>query len=302
MHTIKDILESTAAFFQKKGVPSPKLDAQYIIAHGLKMKRMDLFLNFEKPLSEEELALLRPLVARRAKREPLQHVVGSTSFRGHEIACDARALIPRAETEQLVDMLCERLKIAKVGKEKSELIPKENGEKKIFRIADIGTGSGALAISLAKEIENAQIFATDISEEALQLAKENAKLNGCEEKIQFFSGDLLSALPQESLPLDALIANLPYIKENEGDFLQAEVHYDPPLALFGGEDGLSLIRKLLEKLDSVLSENAFALLEMAPGQEKILQRESEKWSSLEWVGAFDAFFGNVVFVEYRKKS
>ena len=109
MQKLIDILNSTTDFFQKKGVPNPKLDAQYILAHGLKMKRMELYLNFDRPLSPSELDILRPMVARRTKREPLQHIVGNTSFRGHEIKCDARALIPRPETEMLVDMLKDRL-------------------------------------------------------------------------------------------------------------------------------------------------------------------------------------------------
>ena len=160
--TVLEILNRTKAFFEKKGVPDPLLDAQYIISHGLGMKnRMDLYLNFEKPLTPAELDVLRPLVARRAAREPLQHIVGDTSFRGHSIKCDPRALVPRPETEELVDMAKNLL----------------NGIETPF-IVEVGTGTGAIAIACAKEIGSSRVLATDISEEALALAKENAEANG----------------------------------------------------------------------------------------------------------------------------
>ena len=164
--TVLEILNRTKAFFEKKGVPDPLLDAQYIISHGLGMKnRMDLYLNFEKPLTPAELDVLRPLVARRAAREPLQHIVGDTSFRGHSIKCDPRALVPRPETEELVDMAKKLLE--------SVAAP---------FIVEVGTGTGAIAIACAKEIGSSRVLATDISEEALALAKENAEANGLGEE------------------------------------------------------------------------------------------------------------------------
>ena len=207
--TVLEILNRTKVFFEKKGVPDPLLDAQYIISHGLKMKnRMDLYLNFEKPLSPAELDILRPLVARRANREPLQHIIGDTSFRGFTIKCDPRALIPRPETESLVDMAKDALK----------------GIESPF-IVEIGTGTGAIAISCAKEITGAKVLATDISEEALALAQENAAANNLSDSLSFAKGDLLEAVTAETIKkatgdvfgetstkIDCLIANLPYIR------------------------------------------------------------------------------------------
>lgn len=284
MQKLIDILNKTTEFFKKNGVPNPKLDAQYILAHGLNMKRMELYLNFDRPLSEEELTLLRPMVARRAKREPLQHIIGNTSFRGHEIQCDKRALIPRPETEMLVDLLKEKLSL-----------------NESLHIADIGTGSGAIAIALAKEMSNVKVFATDISTDALDLAKINANNNACLETLSFYEGSLLNALPQAAFPLHALVANLPYIPEKDKSCLQPEVCFDPELALFGGDDGLLLIRELLVQLEGKISTGAPILLEIASGQEIILEEEAKNYSHLEWVCSHKDYFGNVRFVEYRAK-
>lgn len=285
MSTVLEILNVTTDFFKKNKIPDPRLDAQYILAHGLKMKRMDLYLNFDRPLTESELAVLRPLVARRAKREPLQHIIGNTSFRGFSINCDKRALIPRPETEMIVDFV----------KELSSL-PEEP------IIADIGTGTGALAIALAKEIPSAKVIATDISKEALELAKSNAVNNEVESQISFFEGNLLSALPTESKP-HIIVANLPYIPLREQPSLQEEVRlFDPPLALFGGEDGLDLIRTLLSETDERLATKAFIWLEIASGQEELIQKEMSLYPWLSYNRAIADFMGNIRFVELQYKK
>ena len=178
--TVLEILNRTKVFFEKKGIPDARLDAEYIISHGLQMKsRMDIYLNFEKPLTEAELDVLRQMVARRANREPLQHIIGDTSFRGFIIKCDKRALIPRPETEMLVDMAKDRLK----------------GIENPF-IVEVGTGTGAISIACAKEIAGAKVLATDISEDALSLARENAEANSLSEALSFAKGDLLEAVMQ----------------------------------------------------------------------------------------------------------
>ena len=258
METILSILNKTADFLQKHGVPNAKLDSQLILAYGLGLKRMDLFLNFDRPLSEIELAKLRPMVSRRAKREPLQHILGGTSFRGHEIKCDKRALIPRQETELILDIL----KNSQLSTLNSQLI-----------VADIGTGTGALAIAAALEL-NANAYACDISKDALELAKENVALHKLENKITLVHSDLLSALPSD-IKFDAILANLPYIPLSDAAALQQEViSGDPHIALFGGTDGLELIRKLLNTCANHLKPNAPVILEIASGQEKILQAEN----------------------------
>jgi len=273
MQTILSILNKTADFLQKNGVPNAKLDSQLLLAHGLGLKRMDLFLNFDRPLLEKELEVLRPMVARRAKREPLQHILGSISFRGHEIKCDKRALIPRQETELIIDIL-----------KNSQLI------------ADIGTGTGALAIAAALEL-NAKVYACDISKDALELAKENVALHKLENKITLVHSDLLSAMPGD-VKFDAILANLPYIPLSDAPTLQPEVlNGDPHLALFGGTDGLELIRKLLNSCTNYLKPNASVILEIASGQEKILQ--SENFPGLKFAEAHKDYNGQIRFTIFR---
>lgn len=292
--TVLEILNRTKLFFEKKGVPDPLLDAQYIISHGLKMKsRMDLYLNFEKPLTPAELDELRPMVARRANREPLQHIIGDTSFRGFIIKCDARALIPRSETEMLIDMANERLK----------------GNIAPF-IVEVGTGSGCISISCAKELTGARVLATDISDDALALAKENAEANElAEDKLQFVKGDLLDAVPASIAfgdstcgKIDCLIANLPYIPDTEKGKLQPEVDkFDPELALYGGPDGLDLVRKLLLQTNGRLSSGASVLLEIGSEQGPMLENEAVNYPWLEFTGCHKDYNGNIRFVSYKAK-
>lgn len=283
--TVLEILNRTKVFFEKKGVPDARLDAEYIISHGLGMKnRMDLYLNFEKPLTAAELDTLRPLVARRANREPLQHIVGDTSFRGHIIKCDPRALIPRPETESLVDMAIERLK----GVESPLIV-------------EVGTGTAAISIACAKEIAGAKVLATDISDEALSLARENAQANGLNEELTFAQGDLLEAVTN-SAKIDCLIANLPYIPDGEKGKLQPEVDkFDPALALYGGPDGLDLVRKLLQQTEGKLSAGAPVLLEIGSEQAEVLKNEANNYPWLEFEGIHKDYCGNIRFVSYRAK-
>ena len=303
--TVLEILNRTKVFFEKKGVPDARLDAEYIISHGLGMKnRMDLYLNFEKPLTAAELDTLRPLVARRANREPLQHIIGDTSFRGHIIKCDTRALVPRPETEELVDMAKKSLE----------------GVSAPF-VVEVGTGTGAIAISCAKEIEGAKVLATDISEDALALARENAEANGLGESTEgasltFAQGDLLDAVTGDiiakivgasassaTLPkISCLIANLPYIPDSEKGKLQPEVDkFDPELALYGGPDGLTLVRKMLQQTEGKLNAGATVFLEIGSEQAPILQAEAGNYPWLEFTGSHKDFCGNVRFVSYKAK-
>lgn len=320
--TVLEILNRTKVFFEKKGIPDARLDAEYIISYGLKMKnRMDLYLNFEKPLTPAELDVLRTMVARRATREPLQHIIGDTSFRGFIIKCDRRALIPRPETESLVDMAADCLK----------------GIEKPF-IVEIGTGTGAISIACAKEIAGAKVLATDVSEDALALARTNAEANGlagnpdaesaasstdftasassassanAASTLTFAQGDLLNAITADVIAnvagdatakIDCLIANLPYIPDSEKDKLQPEVaKYDPALALFGGADGLDLVRKLLQQTEGKLKPGASILLEIGSEQGEMLKAEAEKYPWLEFTGIHKDFCNNVRFVSYKAK-
>lgn len=288
--TVLEILNRTKVFFEKKGVPDARLDAEYIISHGLGMKsRMDIYLNFEKPLTAAELDTLRPLVARRADREPLQHIIGDTSFRGFIIKCDTRALVPRPETEALVDMAKDALK----------------GNENPF-IVEVGTGTGAISIACAKEIAGTKVLATDISEEALSLARENADANelGANAEgsnLAFAQGDLLDAVSTDT-KIDCLIANLPYIPDSEKGKLQPEVDkFDPELALYGGPDGLTLVRKLLQQTEGKLSMGAPIFLEIGSEQAEVLKDEATNYPWLEFTGIHKDYCGNIRFVSYKNK-
>ena len=296
--TVLEILNRTKVFFEKKGIPDARLDAEYIISHGLQMKsRMDIYLNFEKPLTDAELDVLRQMVARRANREPLQHIIGDTSFRGFIIKCDPRALIPRPETESLVDMAKERLK----------------GVENPF-IVEVGTGTAAISIACAKEIAGAKVLATDISEEALSLARENATANGIGEgaegaNLSFAQGDLLDAVTADAIAkaagnadqkINCLIANLPYIPDGEKGKLQPEVDkFDPELALYGGPDGLTLVRKMLQQTEGKLSAGASILLEIGSEQAEVLKNEAANYPWLEFSGIHKDYCGNIRFVSYK---
>lgn len=298
--TVLEILNRTKVFFEKKGIPDARLDAEYIISHGLQMKsRMDIYLNFEKPLTEAELNVLRQMVARRANREPLQHIIGDTSFRGFIIKCDPRALIPRPETEMLVDMAKERLK----------------GTDTPF-IVEVGTGTGAISIACAKEIASAKVLATDISEDALSLARENAEANSLGanaegSNLAFAQGDLLDAVTADVIAkaagnadkkIDCLVANLPYIPDGEKGKLQPEVDkFDPALALYGGPDGLTLVRKFLSQTEGKLSASASILLEIGSEQAEVLKNEAANYPWLEFAGIHKDYCGNVRFVSYKAK-
>jgi release factor glutamine methyltransferase len=243
--TVLEILQSTAAYFAKRGIESPRLNAEHLLAHVLKQKRIELYLEFERILAEAELAPLRELVRRRGQGEPLQHLLGTVEFAGSVFLCDKRALVPRPETEQLVELLSSKI---------------ENRES---RIVDIGTGSGVIALSLAARFPEARVTATDISDDALALARENAARLGLTSRIEFLRGDLLIDV---SHVYDLIVANLPYVAANDRETLSREVLRDPEVALFGGERGDEVVRRLIEAAPAKLKPGGLLALELGLGQ------------------------------------
>jgi len=242
--TVLQVLQNTADFFARKGIDSPRLNIEHLLADALGKRRIDLYLEFDRTLSENELAPLREKVRRRAEGEPLQYLLGSWDFFGRAFRTDPRALIPRPETEVLVEIV---LKVIR-----AELSSRT-------RLLDVGTGSGVLAITFALECPNLQIVGSDVSPSALNLARENAEKQGLNHRIEWVESDLLSSVAGS---FDFLVANLPYIPTAELPKLAPEVKRDPQLALDGGPDGLVVIRRLLQEAPRVLRDGAFVILEV----------------------------------------
>lgn len=241
-----EVLRASERYLADRGVEHPRLNAEHLLAHALGLKRMELYLQFDRALTETERVPLRDTVKRRGAREPLQHILGTAEFHGRTFGCDQRALIPRPETEQLVELALEISKAHPAAK-----------------ILDLGTGSGVIALTLALELPAAEIQATDLWPDALALASDNAARHNIADRVRFIQVDLL---PTGDTAFDLIVANLPYIPTAEITALSPEVRHDPASALDGGADGLDLIRRLIEVAPAHLSPGGALLLEIGAGQ------------------------------------
>ena len=245
--TLLEVLQSTTVYFTKHKIENPRLNAEHLLAHSLGLSRMDLYLEFERSLSDDELKPLRELVRRRGQGEPLQHLLGTVEFCGHTFLIDNRAMVPRPETEELVELL----------------LPAISDQKSAIRIVDVGTGSGVIALSLAAKFPQAKVQAIDISEDALSLARENAARLGLSNRVQFQKNDLLENSTER---FNLIVANLPYISMQDRHQLAHEVLHDPEVALFAGPGGDELLRKLIEQTPSHLDPGGLLALEIGLGQ------------------------------------
>jgi release factor glutamine methyltransferase len=262
--TVLEAIQKSADFLGKKGVESPRLNAELLLAHQLKLPRMKLYLNFERALTAPETNGLRELVKRRATREPLQHITGSTSFCGCEIAVTRAALVPRPETELLAELGWQFLSTINSGPSSA---------------LDFGTGTGCLAIALAVKCPGAKLTALDISTDALALARKNAEQNQVAGRIEFFPGDGFGALPAEAR-FDLIVSNPPYIASSEIATLAPEVKdFDPRAALDGGADGLDFYRRLATEAKPFLKSDGKIMVEFGDGQAEDIKKvfEVEKW-------------------------
>ena len=262
--TVLDVIQKSAEFLLKKGVESPRLQIELLLAHLLKMPRMKLYLNFERALSPTELDAVRELIKRRGQREPLQHIVGSTSFCGLEIAVNRHVLVPRPETELLAELGWQFL---------STLNPQPS------TALDFGTGSACIAIALAAKCPKTQIVALEVSAEALAVAQPNAVRNGVAERVRFVAGDGFAALPADAR-FDLIISNPPYIPTAEIASLQPEVRdYDPRAALDGGADGLDFYRRLASQAAAFLKPGGKIMIELGDDQAGAAREifETQKW-------------------------
>lgn len=259
--TVLEVIQKSTEFLARRGVEPPRLNAELLVAHVLRMPRLQLYLNFERPLSESEVVTLRELVKRRGDREPCQHLTGSCSFCGYEIRVNRDVLIPRPETELL----------AETG---WTFLDSCAGERPIA--VDLGTGSGCLAIALALKCPRSSVYALDCSPAALAMARANAAVHGLVERVVFCEGDGLAALPSElqgKHQVDLLISNPPYIPSSEIQQLMPEVRdYDPLLALDGGPDGLVFYRRLAIEASAHLKPGGRLMVELGDGQAEAVAR------------------------------
>lgn len=244
MKALLETLTSGADYLAKKGVEDPRLNMEHLLAHVLQCRRLDLYLRFNETLQEHDLVPLRGLLKRRGEGEPLQHLLGTVEFHGHEFVSDHRALIPRPETEHLVGLL--------TGKRFKGNPPRT--------VLDVGTGTGCIGLSLAKAWPDAEVTLIDISEDALELARLNAtRLKIPSSKVRFVRSDLFEKITGE---FDLIVANLPYIPSGEITNLSREVKRDPLNALDGGADGLLIIQRLLSEAPDRLGDGGAIALEL----------------------------------------
>jgi release factor glutamine methyltransferase len=248
---VLDVVRWTTARFAERGIGTPRLDAELLVAHVLSLPRVQLYVQFERVLTPEELAGLRALIQRRQGGESIAYLTGRKEFWKLEFAVDARVLVPRPDTETLVEEALARLSAS--------------GESGVTppRIADVGTGSGALAITLAKLRADAAVFASDVSAPALEVARANAERLAA--AVTFVEGDLAAPLAAHA-PFSLIVANLPYIPAGELASLPPDVRTEPALALDGGADGLDLVRRLVADAPALLAPGGALALEIGAGQ------------------------------------
>lgn len=247
--TIKEVLAYATQQLQKNS-STAALDAEILLAHVLKKDRAFLFANPEKKISRYQYRQYQKLINRRKKAEPVAYIRHTKEFFGFNFYVDHRVLIPRPETETLVEFVLETL------------IKQKKAEK--LRICDVGTGSGCIAIVLAKKLPAAKIYATDISKKALQVAKINAKKHKVQNQINFFCGDLLKPIPK-NIKFDVIVANLPYLTIDQLKVTEKEIQlYEPKIALLAGREELTLYERLLQQIPNYIKKNGLVFLEIDP--------------------------------------
>lgn len=258
---VAEILNFTADYLKKNAFENPRLNAERLLAHTLNLNRIDLYLNFDRPLAKPELARFRLSIKRRLTHEPLQYIIGETEFFSLPFLVNPNVLIPRPETEILVEKVIEKCK-------------KNFPNKSEVSILDVGTGSGCIAVALAKHLKNAILTAIDISSAALETAKENARRNKVEDRMEFKQIDFMDENLPLSLPqkFDVIVSNPPYISSAEFDKLPGEVkNFEPPQALKDGKDGLGFYRRLAETFPKVINSHSFLAVEVGLGQAQFVK-------------------------------
>jgi len=244
--TILSVLQWTEKRFAERGLASPRLDAQVLLAHVLQKDRVYLYTHFDQPLAPEELAKYRGLIQRRLAGEPVAYLVGEKEFQSLTFAVDKRVLVPRPDTEATVEAALALLPSGASG-----------------RVVDVGTGSGAIALSIKKERPDLEVLAVDLSSDAAAVARANAERLGF--AVEIVEGDLLAPVAARA-PFTLIVSNPPYIPSDDIAALAPEVRSEPMLALDGGEDGLDAIRRLIADAPPLLADGGALVLEVGFGQ------------------------------------
>jgi release factor glutamine methyltransferase len=247
--TVLDLLKWTTDHFATKGIDTPRLDAELLLAHALGLRRLDLYLRYEEPVGTEARAHYRQLVVQRAgKRMPVALLLGEKEFWSLPFKVTKNVLTPRPDTETLVEAALARLPDA----------------ERAYSVLDLGTGSGAMALALAHEKPLARITATDLSPLALEVARQNAEVLGAGESVRFLEGDLFEPVRGELF--DLIVSNPPYLARASAQALAPELAHEPEQALFGGDDGYAVLGPLAEQVRPMLEPDGWFLVELDPGQ------------------------------------
>ena len=252
MLTVLDALKKTTEYLDNKGIESPRVNAEIMLAHILKCKRLQLYLSFDRPLNADEQNLYRNFLQRRTNREPLQYITGEVEFYGLDFQIDNSVLIPRPETEILV-----------------ETIIKNTDEKGVINILDVGTGSGNIAVALAKNLLNSRIIGIDKSNDALVTARKNSKLNNVNTQINFIENDILNDQNNFGKKFDIIVSNPPYVSNEDFQNLEPELNeYEPSMALTDFSDGFIFYKSISEKAKNILDAKGKLFFELGAGQSK----------------------------------
>ncbi len=295
--TVLKIIQWTTEYLRGKGIDNPRLDSEVLLAHLLRLDRVGLYLNFDRPLSRDELSSFREIVKRRGSREPLQYITGHQEFWSLDFKVTPDVLIPRPDTEILVEEALKAVRRETLDVRRQNQLP--------FTILDLCTGSGCIAISLAHELKDAVVHAIDASEAALSIARENAEKNGVRDRVIFLQGDLYEALTSHVSRLtsyDLIVSNPPYIKNIDIPNIQPEVRdYEPRMAVDGGTEGLGFYKRIVADAPNHLSPHGWLMVEVGEGQADAVSKMMADTGAFESISTVKDLAGIERVVKAHKK-
>jgi len=290
--TILKVLKWTTSYFKSRSIESPRSSAEILLAHTLDINRIDLYLQYDQPLNSDELEKFKALIKRRAAREPVAYITGIKEFWSLELVVTKDVLIPRPDTECLVEASLSILSAASA----------DNSDLKPMHILDLGTGSGAIVLALAKEQPMHSYFASDCNIKTIKVAKKNAEKNNLDEKVSFFTGDWLSPLNDSKISFDMIISNPPYIRTGDIAGLQPEIYeYEPRIAIDGEGDGLNSLKHIIYSAHTLLKRYGTLLIEIGHDQRDALSRIIENCGKYENIVFSKDYSGYYRVLQMSKK-